>query len=168
MDSESFLTRRSIRKYQSTKIPNTLVQLLLEAAMSAPSAGNAQPWHFIVITENHLLKKIQAFHPYSQMLSHAPLAILICADRDKEKHPGFWVQDCSAAAMNLLMSAHILGLGAVWLGIHPVEKLIEGIHELFRLPSHVSPLALIAVGYPDEEKKPAYRFNSERVHYDQW
>jgi nitroreductase len=109
----TILTRRSIRDFKPQAVPNVLVQELLEAAMQAPSAGNQQPWHFIVVTEHNQLDALADALPFGKMLQNAPLGIVACADLKLEKYRGFWVQDCSNATLNLLLAAHDHGLGAV-------------------------------------------------------
>ena len=74
---EAIFTRRSIRKYTSQPIPEELIEQILKAAMYAPSADNQQPWHFVVIDDQHILDAITQFHPYAQMLKSAPLAIAV-------------------------------------------------------------------------------------------
>jgi len=166
---EAILSRRSIRKYTDGKIPEELVTELLEAAMAAPSANNQQPWQFIVIDDRALLDAIPEFHPYSQMLTDAPLAILVCIDQEHETMAeGYAVQDCAAATENVLLAAHGKGLGAVWLGIHPVAERVEGIGKLVGLPDHVRPFSLISIGYPAEEKGPSERYDAARVHRNGW
>jgi nitroreductase len=165
---EAILTRRSIRKYKPDPVPDEVVKELLEAAMSAPSAGNQQPWHFIVIHDRAILDAIPTFHPYSQMLKEAPLGIVVCGDLEKQIHDGYWVQDCSAATENLLLAAHAKGLGAVWLGVYPREPRVIGVKEILKLPDYIIPLCIISLGLPAEEKPPAKRFIPERIHYDRW
>jgi nitroreductase len=165
---EAILTRRSIRKYTDLPVPDATVQELLEAAMSAPSAGNQQPWQFVVIRDRQTLQKVPSVHPYASMVPGAALAILVCGDLHLETHQGYWVQDCSAATQNLLLAAHAQGLGAVWLGVYPREDRVSGLRSLLRLPEHVVPLALIAIGYPDQAKPRAERYDPARVHKDRW
>jgi nitroreductase len=165
---EAILSRRSIRRYTSKEVSRELIQELLEAAMSAPSAGNEQPWHFIVINDRSILDDIPNIHPYSQMLKEAPVAIMVCGDLNLEKYKGYWVQDCSAATQNILLAAHSRGLGAVWLGIHPMEERVAGIRQMFSLPEHVIPLGIVALGYPAEKKDRAQRFQENRVHHNSW
>jgi nitroreductase len=141
---------------------------MLRAAMAAPSAGNQQPWHFVVVTDKALLAKVPEIHPHASMAPKAPLGVIVCGDPDLEKHKGYWVQDCSAAVENLLIAAHALGLGAVWTGIHPRDERAEGFRKLFHIPAHVVPLAFIPIGYPAEEKLPANRFQPSRVHDNTW
>ena len=164
---EAILTRRSIRRYTSQKVPGGLITELLMAAMSAPSASNEQPWHFVVIDDRKILNEISSFHPYSDMLPEAPLAILVCVDSIPERE-GFVVQDGSAAVQNLLLAAHAEGLGAVWLGIYPRKERMEGMRKLTNLPNHIVPLALIALGYPAEKIPREDRYQPQRIHSNKW
>lgn len=165
---EAILSRRSIRKYTNEDVSDETVKELLEAAMSAPSAGNEQPWHFVVIRDRKILNEIPNIHPYSGMLREAPLAILVCGDESLQKYKGYWVQDCSAATENLLIAINAKGLGGVWLGVYPVEDRVNGIRKLLDMPNNVIPFSLISIGHPAEQKPPANRYNSSRIHYDRW
>ena len=165
---DAILERRSIRRYKDKKVEESKVTEILKAAMSAPSAGNQQPWHFIVIDEPNILNEIPKFHPYSTMLKGAALAILVCGDETKEKHKGYWVQDCSAATQNILIALQYSGLGGVWLGIYPREERVTGLRKLLGVPSHIIPFSLVSIGYPAEEKAPADRYDPERIHINKW
>jgi nitroreductase len=162
------LSRRSIRNYTDATVSEEIVDGLLKAGMSAPSAHNQQPWHFVVVDEHGLLDRIPEFHPYSDMLRQAPLAIIVCGDQASDRGEGFWIQDCAAATQNILLAAHAGGLGAVWLGVYPVERLVRGIRELLKLPEDIVPLSIISIGYPAEEKPPANRYRQSRIHHNQW
>ena len=165
---EAIFSRRSIRKYRKKPITDSLIKELLEAGMSAPSAGNEQPWHFIVITNLKILNTIPSFHPHSQMLKDASLAILVCLDLNLEIHKGMGFQDCSAATENILIAVNAIGLGAVWLGIYPREERVKGMRRLLNIPDNVLPFSLISIGYPAEQKQKENRYNNSRVHYNQW
>ncbi len=165
---EAILSRRSIRKYTKEIIPDNIIKELLEAAMSAPSAVNEQPWHFIVIKARQILDEIPKIHPYSIMLRDAPVAILVCGDLQRQRAPGFWVQDCSAATQNILIAVQAKGLGAVWLGIYPREDRVREFQKLLGIPDHVIPFSLVSIGYPAEQKPPANRYDESRIHYDRW
>jgi nitroreductase len=165
---EALLTRRSIRRYARDPIPDALVRVLLEAAMSAPSAGNQQPWQFVLLTEARLRQEIPRFHPYAEMLRDAPLAVLVCGDLRLETFTGYWVQDCAAATENLLLAAHAQGLGAVWVGVYPKEDRVRRLRELLGLPDAVVPFALVPLGYPAERPPQSQRFNPSRVHRNGW
>ena len=168
MSLEWIHARRSIRKYTAEAVSAADVTELLEAAMAAPSAGNQQPWHFIVIRERGVLNAIPGFHPHAAMALQAPVGILVCGDQTLEKHPGYWVQDCAAATENLLLAVAAKGLGAVWCGVHPNADRVEGFTRLLGIPSHITPFAFVPIGHPGESKPPARRYNPERVHLDRW
>lgn len=165
---EAIYNRRSIRKYEDRDVPQELVRELLGAAMMAPSAGNAQPWQFVVIDDREKLAATKDINPYAAMAKGAPLGILVCGDLSLEKYPGYWVQDCSAAVQNILLAAHAKGLGAVWTGIHPIEERVSGFRNSFKLPENVIPLALIVLGWPAQEAKPKDRYKEERIHMNEW
>lgn len=161
-------TRRSIRRFRSKPVAEDIIKDILAAAMMAPSAGNEQPWQFIVITDRDCLDAVVAIHPYASMAAHAPLAILLCGDLSLEKYAGFWIQDCSAAMQNLLLAAHDMKLGAVWTGIYPREDRVEKFRLRFALPSYVIPLGLAVIGHPDHYPECKNRFRPDRVHYNTW
>jgi nitroreductase len=165
---EAIHTRRSIREYTSQAVPAELVQTLLAAAMQAPSAGNQQPWHFIVVTDRAQMNALAGVLPFGKMLPTAPLAIVVCADVELERYPGYWVQDCSNPSMNILLAAHDLGLGAVWVGVHPVEDRVAGLKEILGLPAQVMPLNVISLGYPAATAARTDRFDRSRLHQNRW
>lgn len=165
---EGIFTRRSIRKYTDKEITSDQVEMIIKAGMYAPSASNQQPWHFIVINDRKILNKIAEVHPYAKMLTQAQLAILVCGDENLELSKGYWVVDCSASTQNMLLAVHELGLGAVWLGIHPREERKNEIRKIFNLPVNIQPMSLISIGYPAEEKEMPERFKPERIHYNAW
>jgi len=164
---EAILSRRSIRRYTSQKVSDQLIKELLEAAMSAPSASNEQPWHFVIIDDRKILEGIPRFHPYSSMLREAPVAILVCIDLDAGTE-GFLIQDGSAATENILIAAYAKGLGAVWLGIYPLKERITGMRKLLAIPDRILPLSLISIGYPGERIPRGNRYQASRVHKNRW
>lgn len=164
----SIFTRRSIRRYKEQDISEESIEKIIKAGMAAPSAGDEQPWQFIVIKDKNILGEIPKFHPYSLMLKEANCAIVVCGDLSLERMEGFWIQDCSAAAQNMLLMANELGLGSVWLGVYPVEDRVKSLKGLLELPESVIPLTVLPLGYPAERKKPAERFDPTRIHRDKW
>ena len=165
---DCILTRRSIRQYTPDPVSDEEVKQMLSAAMAAPSAGNEQPWHFVVIRDRELLDAVPRFHPHAQMLVQAPLAIVVCGDPSLERYKGYWMVDCSAATQNILLAAHALGLGSVWIGVWPVEDRVEEMRALLGIAHGIVPFALIALGRPGEHKGPSSRFDEGRVHKDRW
>ncbi len=165
---EAIKTRRSVRVFQRRELPREMLLELVAAGMQAPSAGNQQPWQFVVVDDRGLLLRVPEFHPYAQMAETAPAAILVCGDLSLEQRKGYWVQDCSAATQNILLAAHAMGLGAVWTGVYPREDRVAGARKLFGLPESIIPLSLIFVGYPEEHPAPENRFKEERIHWNGW
>jgi nitroreductase len=165
---EAIQTRRSIRKYQDREVPEELIQRVLAAAMMAPSAQNAQPWQFVVITDRKLLAEIPKINAHAWMAEHAPVSILLCADLSLELSPGFWPVDCAAAVQNLLLAAHALGLGAVWTGVYPRKERMAGFRRLLDLPEHVIAHTLIPLGYPAEQPASEDRYRADRVRHNRW
>ncbi len=161
-------TRRSVRAFTAEPVGDSALREMLAAAMQAPSAGNEQPWQFVVIDERRVLDEIPLIAPYAPMCRVAPLAILVCGDMREVRHEGYWVQDCSAATENLLLTAHSLGLGAVWTGVHPNPAREAAFRRLLSLPEEVVPMALVVVGVPAELAPPSARFNAARVHRNRW
>lgn len=165
---EAILARRSIRRFTEEPLDDETVELLLRAAMSAPSAHNQQPWEFIVIDDRQTLDSIPSFHPYSKMLLQAPAAILVCGRTRDLTAQVFWPQDCAAATQNILIAATALGIGSVWLGVFPHDLLIEKTRERFNIPEEITPFSFVALGHPAEEKKPSDRFEPNRIHHNRW
>jgi nitroreductase len=165
---DAIFNRRSIRKYTNETISVDKINLLLESGFCAPSAGNQQPWHFVIIDDRVILSEIQKFHPHASMLEEANKAILVCGDLSIEKHKGYWILDCSASTENILIAAHDQGLGACWLGIYPKKDRIENMKKLLNLPKQIIPLSLISLGYPAEKKTKLNKINKTRVHYNKW
>jgi len=165
---QALTTRRSIRKFEDRPVDRTMVRQILTAAMMAPSAGNAQPWQFVVIDDHKVLGEVSELHPYLKMAAKAALGILVCGDLGLEKFPGYWVQDCSAAMENLLLAAHGLGLGAVWTGVHPMEERVAAFRRLLDLPAPVHPLGFAVLGWPAQAPVSENRFREDRVHFNRY
>lgn len=136
--------------------------------MYAPSARNAQPWQFIVIDDKQCFEAIMAFHPYANMLKSTPCAILVCADITASNTPEYCPIDCANATQNILLAAHGLKLGAVWIGIYPREERIKAMRTLCKLPDRIQPFSLVAIGHPAESPKVLERFKEEKIHLNQW
>ena len=164
---EALVTRRSIRTYTPQTISDNLIKQLLEAAMSAPSASNRQPWHFVIVVKRPTLDTLADLLPFGKMLKQAPLAMIVCGDLGIQPE-SYWVQDCSAATQNILLAAHAKGLGAVWLGVYPREEQVAEIRKRFGLPEHVVSLCVLSIGYPAEPSGRVDRYQEARVHYNTW
>jgi nitroreductase len=164
----AIFTRRSVRKYSNQPVSDATVKILLQAAMSAPSAKNAQSWEFIVIRDKKTLQQIPGFHPFSAQVPNAQVAIVVCGNTKLEATPGHWIPDCSNASMNILLAAHSLGLGAVWTTFYPYPDRTAGIRKLLHLPDYIMPLNIIPLGYPVEKRMYQDRFNPAKIHNETW
>jgi nitroreductase len=162
--------RRSIRVYSGDPVTEAAVQKLLEAAMAAPSAAAKDPWRFVVIRNRRTLSEIATALPNGQMIATAALGIAVCGDLPAahDQQLSYLLQDCSAAIENLLLCAHILGLGACWLGVHPREQRMNALRQILALPPSIIPVSCIAIGGPGEAKEPRTRFSRDYVHFDKW
>jgi nitroreductase len=165
---DAIMTRRSIRRYTTEPVSDADIETILRAAMAAPSAGNQQVWRFVVVRDPEVRMRLSEVSQFSGMLAEAPVGIVVCADTREERKIGYWPQDCSAAIENALLAAHSMGLGAVWLGVHPVAERTASVAEIVGLPEGVAPLSILSIGHPAEERPPAGRFKEAFVHYDRW
>jgi nitroreductase len=160
--------RRSIRAYAPQAVSDEAVQKLLEAAMAAPSAAATDPWRFVVVKNREMLLRIADALPYGKMVGSAALGMVVCGDLEAahDHQLSYLLQDCSAAIENLLLCAHVLGLGACWLGVHPREQRVKALQDILKLQVSVIPVACIAIGYPAETKEPRTRFNPDYVRFE--
>lgn len=167
---ENIMTRTSIRQFKNQPVEQEKIDILLKAAMAAPTAVNLQPWHFIVIDDKATIDLLSGNQP-----TNAPLLIALCGDTDKTmmpdgktKLPDFWVEDVSAATENLLLAAHALGLGAVWTGVYPAMERTAEVANVLNCPNNIVPLAVVRVGYPDESPEPKNKFKEENISYNKF
>lgn len=165
---KAIYSRRSIRKYTKEPIKEELIKEIINAGMYAPSAVNKQPWHFIVFKNTQSIQKITKVHPNAKMLADADCGILICGDKNLAHSEEYMYLDCSAATQNMLLAAHSLNLGAVWLGIHPRVERKKTVSEIFNLPENIVPVSIISLGHSAETKATTERFKPERIHNEQW
>lgn len=167
---ENIMTRVSVRQFTDRPIAKDTLDLIVKAGMAAPSAMNAQPWAFVVVTEKEVLNALNEVHPYAN-LKTATAAIIVCGDMKKAIEGDgreYWVQDCSAATENILLAAHGCGIGAVWCGVYPVEERVTAVKSVLGIPEDVIPLNIITMGYPAENPQPKDKFKPENIHYQKW
>ena len=160
----SIFHRVSIRKFTDKPVEEEKIEKILRAAFAAPSAQNQQPWEFYVVTRKEIIEELSGVSPYSGCLAGAPLAIVPCF-YTQSKVPRYAQIDLSAATENILLEADELGLGAVWLGIAPVEERMSKVREILSIPDELTAFCIVAVGHPAESRSQKDRFKPERVHY---
>lgn len=147
--ADAIRARRSVRKYKKgAEVPRAQIEKLLEAAMLAPGAVNSRPWEFVATDKEEILQKLTEAHPASKMLLTASWVIAVCARPELQPKHNFWQQDCAAAIENILLLAADMGLGTCWCGCYPAEPRTSAVKEVLGVSS--VPVALIAVGVPDE------------------
>ena len=154
-------------------VPESIVRKLIECAISAPSSQNCQPWHFLIVKNNETkvrLAKLKEEDNKHHILT-APISVVVCIDTDKS--PGRWVEDGVVAIENILLAAHDLGLGAVYVtGFKSSNpEVAEEIRKILHLPANIMPIAILPIGYPDPseklEKMELLEVN-EVIHNDKW
>nr|WP_289489409.1 nitroreductase family protein [Bacteroides intestinalis] len=161
------IRRVSVRRYLDKPVSSEQVSAILHAAMSAPTGVNKQPWEFIVVDDPELLTKLAEALPYAKMTAQAPVAIVVCGNKDRfldGMDNVLWEQDLSAASENILLAAHAIGLGGVWACIYPHEERIAPVKTILNLPDNLIPFNLIPVGYPEKEHTPMDKWHPDRVH----
>jgi nitroreductase len=157
--------RRSIRRYTDQAVTDQQIRQLLEAAMAAPSGSNIQPWEFVVVRDPDLKKQLAQTHTWSSMAADAAVVFVVCGNERASHH---WVEDASAATENLLLAATALGLGAVWVGIHPNADREAHLRKVLDIPEGIRVLCLVPVGHPAESKPPRTQYQESKVHYEEW
>jgi len=170
---ECIKTRRSIRKFLNKEVPEGVIKKLINSAVQAPSSINCQPWHFIIVKDQETKSKLAQLkdEDNQEHILTAPISIIVCVDTDKS--PSRWIEDGVTATQNILLTAHDLGLGSVYVTASKTSKpeVAEKIKKILNLSKNIMPVAILPIGYPDpietlEEKE---MINSEKIiHYDNW
>jgi len=168
----AIMSRVSVRQYSDQEISEADLHTILEAGMSGPSCDNTRDWSFIVVRDQTTLEQMADGNgPYAAPLRTAKLGILICGDlhRAYKPAPDYWVIDGSIAAQNMILAAHALGIGSVWLGTWPEMERVHAQSRLFDLPEHIVPHSIIAFGYPAVPLSGPHRsYDDTCVHMERW
>lgn len=162
--------RKSVRKYTSQNVKKEDMEILLKAAMAAPTGHNAQPWQFIAIKDTSTIHKFHKGLPWNKQLLEANAAIVVCGDMKKvhEYDPEFWITDASAASQNILLAIEAMGLGGVWCTLYPGNDRMDLARNILNLPDYIMPLCIIPIGYPTGIEKPKNKFKPENIHWEHW
>lgn len=162
--------RRSIRNFKTEDLPEQIVENLVEAARWAPSAGNIQPWKFIIVRKPETKKKLAKTALEQAFVEEVPVVIIVCADENRSSQGYgsrgrtlYCIQDTAAAIQNIHLAAYALGLGTCWIGAFDEEEA----RKILKIPQGIRPVAIIPVGYPAESPQPRKRRPlDEIVHYE--
>jgi len=169
---EAVKGRRSIRAFTSQSVSEEIVNKLIDAARHAPSAGNIQPWEFIIIRKPEMKHKLAVAALNQTFIEEAPVVIVVCANEHMSRRGYgsrgatlYCIQDTAAAIQNILLAAYSMGLGTCWIGAFNEDKAREALE----IPEGVRPIAIIPIGYPEAKasqrpKRPI----SDIVHYEKF
>lgn len=188
-------SRRSVRRFKSDSVPKEYLDIILEAARWAPSAGNRQPWRFIIVSNANTLEKIGEIYQdmraddikgaptnsdycqaiskrvrinfYKNIFTTAPILIVVCADAEQSFRSKTWAMDCSIATQNMILMAHALGLGSVIIDFQRPEHepQLKGARDLLGIPDDIKLMFILPVGYSDEEPAPRPRMELSQIVY---
>ena len=167
---EAIGKRRSIRTYTKEDVSEETVEKLIDAARWAPSAGNIQPWEFIIIRNGETKRKLSAAALGQTSIEEAPVVVVVCANQKRSARGYgqrgstlYCLQDTATATQNLLLAAYALGLGTCWIGAFKEEEA----RQVLNLPMDVRPVAIIPVGHSAENPMaPSRRPLTEIIHYE--
>jgi nitroreductase len=163
---EVLLKRRSVRKFTDEPVSDAMIEELLHAAMSGPSACNKKPWEFYVVTNEAKLEELKGASKFTKF--NSKLAIVVCGNLLHAlplQMANYWIQDCSAATEHILLRVTDVGLGAVWCGIHPQKGAEERVRNMLNIPKTQIPLNVIFIGHPAEEPEARDQYEEKYIHY---
>lgn len=165
----NILSRTSDRSFdKNIPLTDDEISAILHAAMSAPTAVNRRPWHFVVVRNRTLLDRLADALPYCQSARQAPLAIVVCGDSSRflsGDDSTLWVQDLSASSENILLAAHALGLGAVWTSVYPHSDRMKSVGAILSLPDTLRPFNVIPIGHVNRTHRPLDKWNPGNITY---
>ncbi len=169
---EAIKKRRSVRAYTNEEVSEEDVERLIEAARWAPSAGNIQPWKFVIVTNAETKRKLSDAALHQTFIEEAPVVIVVCADVPRSSWGYgsrgtnlYCLQDTAAATENMLLAAQALGLATCWVGAFHEDAVAK----VMNTPRNVRPVAIVPVGHPAEKPRvPSRRSVGEIVHYERF
>jgi len=152
------LNRRSIRRYTSDSIPEDVLHKILEAGRLAPSAGNRQPWHFIVVTDPEIKNKLSQGR-WNWFIKDSALTIVGCGYVDTPYARRWSTIDVTIALQNMVIAAQAQGLGSCWIGDFKQRE----VKKILGIPKNLKVIALVSFGYPAEHPEPREKKNLEEI-----
>lgn len=161
---KEIFNRRSVRQFLNKEVEQEKVDILLRAAMQAPTAGNQMAWEFYVVKNKDILNKLAKTSPYAGCVVNAPMAIVITY-KDGGLFPDYNDIDCAIATENIWLEACELGLGTVMLGIAPLQERMEAVAKVLDLSDDEHAFTILPIGYPVEVKEQQDRYNVKKIHY---
>jgi nitroreductase len=167
---EAIKGRRSIRAFKNQNVPTEIVKKLIDAARWAPSAGNIQPWEFVIVRKPETKRRLAEAALDQSFIEEAPVVIVVCANENRSSEGYalrgktlYCIQDTAAAIQNIHLAAYSSGLGTCWIGAFKEEEA----REILKIPQGIRPVAIVPVGHPDEVPSPRSRRPlNQMVHYE--
>lgn len=156
--------RTSTRDFLCKPVEDEKVELLLKAAMQAPSAKNQQAWEFYLVSSKENKEKLAKSSIYAFPCLNAPICFVL-AFKKNAPCSNYVTQDLALAAENILLEAEELDLGGVYLGIYPNPNRTEAVREVIKCPSDEIPFCIIPIGYSKAKKEPISRYDIKKVHH---
>ncbi|WP_292802661.1 nitroreductase family protein [Methanobrevibacter sp.] len=160
--------RQSVRRFTDEKVSDEKIENLLKAGMQAPSACNQQAWEFVVISDEEDKKAVSEMHQFAKPAEKASHLIVTVGNLNEAKIHRMIEQDLGACNENILLQATHEGLGAVWLGFHPIEDRTLKLKEYLNIPDYCIPFSVICVGYPQKENEVKLRYDESKIHFDRY
>jgi nitroreductase len=169
---ECIMTRRSIRKFKNLPIEWYKIGRILECGTNAPTAGNLQDFRLMVVTDTDMKRQVAMASLEQMWIAEAPFVIVVLAEFVKTKRfygirgeRLYAIQDCAAAAQNILLAAHSMGLAACWVGAFDEDK----VRSICSVPDYARPQVIIPIGYPDEEPPAPAKYKLENfIFFHRW
>ena len=162
---EAIRNRRSIRSYLAKEVEEEKINLILEAGRWAPSASNKQAWHFIVVRDLKIRKKLAEAHPQGRWMDQSP--VVIVALGDPEKHPKYHLCDPHNAVQNMLLAAFSLGLATCWMGVRDASVEPE-FREILNIPENLRVICAVSVGYSNVDRNSSRQPIENIVSWDKY
>ena len=161
---DNIMDRRSVREFTTEPISADTLDILVRAAMAAPTGLDKRPWEFIVLDNSADVYKFYEATGNDRFKT-APAAVIICGNTQESS---LWYIDCACAAENLLLASHSMGLGSVFTAAFPVEERMKSISDFFSLPENIVPLCAIPVGHPLLDTHPKNKYTPNKIHTNKW
>ena len=161
-------TRTSVRSFTEEPVSEKELISILNAAFCAPSAKNYRPYELIVIRDREILHELSASCEFARMIEKGSLAIAVTGDKEKQPVKELLVADCAAVTQNMLLRIEELGLGGCWCGIMWDGNWYPYVRKALKLPEHIEPISIVAVGHAKRKRQPKERFEENKIHQNIW
>lgn len=169
---QCLMTRRSVRSFSDEPLTQQELETLIRAAQQAPSAHNTRPWLFLSLTEREILHRLVPMTPWWALLDQCAAAVVICVDtrllEQKSLLPEFQTLSCAAAMENMLLAAHAMGLGGVWLGMCQGQENYDNFRQILGIPEWARVIGMAAFGHPADTAKRTEHMETEKWSQERW